>query len=103
MNTVHVGGIPFNRYGHLNDGLFDVVLVNDGYGHGRFNIIKFFIRGIFGIRRKRNAVCVKSNNIEILIKDNLTWDLDGEEGPKGNIRIECLEKYLEIFVPKRKK
>lgn len=103
MNTITVGGIPFNRYGHLNDGLFDVVLVNDGYGHGRFNIIKFFIRGIFGFRRKRNAVYVKSKYIEVDTDDDLTWDIDGERGPKGNIKIECLEKYLKIYVPKRKK
>lgn len=103
MNTITVGGIPFNRYGHLNDGLFDVVLVNDGYGYGRFNIIRYFLRGIFGFRKKRSAVFVRSNNIEIEIKDDLVWDLDGERGPSGNIKIECLEKYLKIFVPKRKK
>lgn len=103
MNTITVGGIPFNRYGHLNDGLFDVVLVNDGYGYGRFNIIRYFLRGIFGFRKKRSAVFVRSNHIDIEIKDDLVWDLDGERGPSGNITIECLEKYLKIFVPKRKK
>ena len=102
MNTITVGGIPFNRYGHLNDGLFDVVLVNDGYGYGRFNILKYFIRGIFGFRKKKNAVCTRSDHIEIEINDGLTWDLDGERGPIGNITIDCLKGYLPIFVPKHR-
>ena len=31
------------------------------------------------------------------------WTVDGEEGPKGTIRIENLHNHLEIFVPFNRK
>ena len=32
VNSINVGGMAFNRYGHLNDGLFDIILVRRGVG-----------------------------------------------------------------------
>lgn len=103
MNTVSVGGMPFNRYGHLNDGKFDIVLINNGAGHGRFNLVIFFILGLLGFRRgKKHSVSIQSDKFYIEVDNDSTWCVDGEEGPKGSITIENLHNHIKIFAPKRK-
>ena len=77
--------------------------VTNGAGHGRLNILRYFLSGIFGFRKKRHAVCLKASKLEVIVNDNLTWDIDGERGPVGNVKIECLHNHLSIFVPKKKK
>lgn len=101
LNTISIGGMPFNRYGHLNDGLFDVVLVNNGPGSGRFNIIKLFINGMLGFKKKP-AVTLKSGKFAVEVDKDAIWCCDGERGPQGNIVIENLHNHLKIFAPKRK-
>ena len=102
MNTISVGGIPFNRYCHLNDGLFDVVLINNGASKGRFNILNYFIKGILGLRNKKNAVTLSASEMRIEIADELNWCVDGEKGPKGSVTIRNLHNHLMIITPKRK-
>lgn len=102
MNTMSVGGMRFNPYGHLNNGSFDVVLINKGPGHGRINIILYFIRGIFGFRKRKYCTFIKSDDINVsLDEEELTWCIDGERGPKGNVHIKCLKNHLSIFAPKK--
>lgn len=101
LNTMSVGGIRFNPYGHLNDGKFDVVLINKGPGHGRFNILFYFIRGIFGLRKKKYCTFIKTNELSVSFsEDVVTWCIDGERGPVGNVNIKCIKNHLSIFVPK---
>lgn len=103
MNTISVGGMPFNRYGHLNDGKFDIVLINNGPAYGRLNIVFFFLLGLLGFRRsKRHSVTIQSNKIFIEVDDESTWCVDGEKGPNGSITIENLHNHIKIFAPKRK-
>ena len=98
LNTMSVGGIRFNPYGHLNDGKFDVVLINKGPGHGRFNIIFYFLRGIFGFRKKKYCTFIKTDELEVSFdEDVVTWCIDGERGMKGDVEIECLKSHLRVI------
>lgn len=97
MNTYSVGGIKFNRKCTLNDGLFDIVLVHNGVGKGRFNIIKFFLAGILGLRKKHSAVTMSAKEIHVEVEESLTWCVDGEEGPKGNVHIKNLHNHIQII------
>lgn len=99
INSISVGGVPINRYGHLNDGLFDIVLVKKGVGNGLLNILKLFT---FGIRIKKitkHFVCLKSSKFSIDVGDDVIWTIDGEAGPKGKVEIENIHNHLQIFVP----
>ena len=102
LNSISVGGLPFNRYGHLNDGLFDVILVNNDKSKGRLNIIKFFISRMLGMRKAKEAIALHASKFRIEIDGEQTWCIDGEEGPKGSVAIENLHSHLTIFAPKRK-
>ena len=95
--------MAFNRYGHLNDGLFDIILVRRGVGSGLINILKLFTFGI-GIRKiTKHFVCLKSANFQIELQENLQWTIDGEAGPFGSVEITNIHNHLQIFVPERQK
>lgn len=102
MNSKSVGGMSFNKYGHLNDGLFDVIFVNNDKTKGRLNIIWTFIYGLLGGRWKKCANLVRSKKFTIEVDNSVTWCVDGEEGPKGTVNIENLKGHLRIYVPKKK-
>jgi diacylglycerol kinase (ATP) len=102
LNSISVGGMPFNRYGHLNDGLFDVILVNNDISNGRLNIIRVFLPSILGKRRKEVAIALHASNFRMEIDGEQTWCIYGEEGPKGSVNIENLHNHLTIYAPKRK-
>ncbi|MDD3191195.1 MAG: diacylglycerol kinase family lipid kinase [Bacilli bacterium] len=102
VNSIQVGGVPFNRYGHLNDGLFDIILVKRGIGNGLINILKLFTFGI-GIKRiTKHFVCLKGSKFDISTDEGVIWCIDGEAGPIGSVHIENIPKHLQIYVPKKK-
>lgn len=103
MNSKSVGGITFNRYGHLNDGTFDIIIIKDDNAKGRFNILQTFIYGLFGRRWKKSAIFLKSSEFTITVPDDITWCVDGQKGPNGEITVKNLKGHLEIFVPRGKK
>lgn len=102
MNSKSVGGICFNKYGHLNDGYFDVILIKEDNVKGRLNILKTFIFGLLGRRHSNYAIFLRSKKFKIEVNEKATWCVDGEEGPKGSIEVENLKGHLEIYAPKNK-
>lgn len=102
LNSISVAGIPFNKGGHLNDGKFDIIAVKKGLHKGLFNIIRFFILGVLKLRRKTVTSHYKSSKFSVEMLDNPIWTIDGEAGPTGNVIIENLHNYLEIYIPTKK-
>lgn len=102
LNSISVGGIPFNKNGHLNDGKFDVLLVKKDLTRGLFNIAKLFIMGLLKIRRKKYVTHVKASSIDIILKNDPIWCVDGEEGPRGSVHIQNLHNHLTIYIPKKR-
>lgn len=103
MNTYSVGGMKFNRDSNLNDGKFDVVMINNGSGKGRFNIIRYFIRGLLGFKKKINAITFSASELTVELDDNFVWVVDGEKGPEGSVRIKNLHNHLTIIAPNKEK
>lgn len=102
LNTKSVGGMRFNRFGHLNDGEFDIVLVKNGTGYGRFNIIGFFIHGLLGFRRNKVYTdSLTSRKFKVEISEDVYWCVDGEKGPKGTIIVENLHEHIKIFAQEK--
>jgi YegS/Rv2252/BmrU family lipid kinase len=101
LNSMSVGGIKFNKKGHLNDGLFDIVIVKNGITKGLFNIIKLFLFGIRQKKEHRHFIYLSSSDITVKITDDIQWCVDGEAGPKGTVRISNLHSHVQILVPKK--
>lgn len=103
LNSISVAGIPFNKNGHLNDGKFDIIVVKKGIYKGVLNIIRLFILGFFRLRRKKITKHYRSSKFTIEVQGQPTWTIDGEKGPIGNVEIENLHNYLQIYIPTNKK
>lgn len=99
LNSVTVGGFKVNKWGHLNDGTFDVILIKNDISKGLFNILKLFI---FGVRKKsdcKHFTYVRSSEFDIKVDSDSQWCLDGEAGPNGSIIIKNLHNHLKIYAP----
>jgi len=99
LNSVRAGGIKFNKKGHLNDGVFDIIAVKYGLFRGMLNLVKTII---FAFRKKKQYRYVgyfSSSEFEVVCDDNITWCVDGEEGPKGSIKVKNLHNHLRIYAP----
>lgn len=103
INSINVGGIKVNKGGHLNDGYFDVVVVKKGRTKGLFNILKLFLYGIGRNKRTGHFLCLKLKDFKIKVGDNVTWCVDGEAGPQGQVHIQNIHSHLKIYSPAIKK
>lgn len=100
LNSKSIGGVVFNKHGHLNDGKFDLMVVKNSRHNGLINIFKMMLSGIFRKNiDKRTVKHIKTSKIHVELQSDVTWCVDGEAGPKGNVYIENLHKHLQIFVP----
>lgn len=108
MNGKSVAGFPVNREGSMQDGVLETVIIKQVNKPNflrkigaYFSLASLFI---FGCRvRKRDIVLLRGGETVIETAENVVWDLDGEEGPLGGVRIAALPKHLRLFTPKNKK
>ncbi|HHX78980.1 MAG TPA: YegS/Rv2252/BmrU family lipid kinase [Acholeplasmataceae bacterium] len=100
LNSKSIGGVVFNKNGHLNDGKFDLMIVKNSRHNGLINIFKMMLSGIFRKNIDQKAVKhIKTSKIHVQLQNDATWCVDGEAGPKGNVYIENLHQHLEIYAP----
>ena len=99
LNSRSVGGVSFNRYGHLNDGYFEIMVIKKGIYRGFFKIIRFFISGLLGLRYKHVVYYSKASHFSIAPATDTQWCIDGEAGPVGKINVSNLHHHFEIFTP----
>lgn len=100
LNSKSIGGVVFNKHGHLNDGKFDLMIVKNSRYNGLINIFKMMLSGIFRKNIDQKAVKhIKTSKIHVQLQNDATWCVDGEAGPKGNVYIENLHQHLEIYAP----
>lgn len=102
LNSISVGGIPFNKNGHLNDGEFDIILAKNDFTKGLHNIIKLFILGRTKKKMTSYFQCIKSSHFKIYVDEHVDWCVDGEKGASGNVEITNLHNHLKIYVPMKK-
>ncbi len=102
LNSISVGGLPFNKNGHLNDGRFDILVVKKGAYKGILNIAKMFILGLLGLKRSHVTYHFKASKFTIETEGEPIWCIDGEAGPTGSVTIENYHDYLEIYIPKKR-
>lgn len=100
LNSKSLGGVVFNKHGHLNDGKFDLMIVRNSRHNGLINIIKMVLTGIFKKNIDQKAVKhIKTSKIHVELQDDAIWCVDGEAGPNGNVYIENLHQHLKIYAP----
>lgn len=99
LNSISVGGIPFNKHGHLNDGKFDIVFVKKIFRKGILSIANTMLLGIGNKKSTKYYEVIKCGNCKIEINNHVSWTIDGEKGIEGNVDIKNLHNHIQIFVP----
>lgn len=89
LNGMNIGGFKVNRYCSINDGKMELFLAK-----------KDFSNGLLPILINRNRVVLQAHEFFIHTDEEMSWCLDGEEGPKGDIHILTHEKMFKIFAKK---
>lgn len=88
LSGKNVGGFPVNsRKSSIHDGKFELYLTKPGIFNGLLHYLFF----------KARTVKIVASEFEIDLQYPLPWDLDGEKGPSGKVKIKALDSGLKIF------
>ena len=87
MNSTHVGGFKINPKSNIYDGKMDVFIARPA-------IFNSLLTYLFFPKRIKHY---QGSNIKVEVHIDDSWDIDGEEGPKGNANIEVLPSHLSIY------
>ncbi len=100
VNSKSVAGIrnlfPNNN---LDDGKFFLLLVQKNHGLSAVELPNIILNGIkdpASLNPKLGYVR-EFSTLNIKMDRPVTWSVDGEEGPVGDIKIEVLNKNIEIY------
>ena len=87
MNSSHVGGFKINPKSDVYDGKMDVFIARPGI----FNsLLRYFIHS-------KKIKHYQGSNIKVEVHIPDSWDIDGEEGPKGDANINVLPSHISIY------
>jgi diacylglycerol kinase (ATP) len=102
-NSTGFGGFKnIFRETKLNDGEFDVTLVPKA----NIKIVGDAITGLVsGLKHDKDMgfIYKSGSNITVECSKDTKWNIDGELGPVGVVKIENIKKAFEIYVPKKTK
>ncbi len=99
-NSKSVGGIrklfPNNR---LDDGKFLIFLVKKDHGLSAIEVPSVLINGINSqdSLSENLAIVREFSNVKIEMEQDITWTVDGEEGPTGNVEISVHKQKIKIY------
>jgi len=97
LNTREVGSFVFNPKAKLNSGKVEVVMIKKGKRSGRFNIVRFMLGRLLGIKR----LPIDSRILDkFKIEVDGTWNMDGEKGPDNRLEFEVLHNKAEVYYKK---
>ena len=108
LNGRSLAGFPVNKAASMQDGMLELVLIKQAKRPNFFQRIgAYFSLAAFmvvGIKVKKKDIDVmRGDHVRIRTSRELVWDLDGEEGPAGDLDVEVLRRRVRLFVPKKKK
>lgn len=108
MNGRSVAGFPINKSGSMKDGQIETVIIKQVKRPNflrrigaLFSVASLFV---FGCKiRKKDVLRLCGDSVSIETNQDVVWDLDGEEGPRGKIEMRVCPSKVRLFVPKNKK
>ncbi len=108
LNGQSVAGFPINKDASMRDGQLETVIIKQVK---RPNVIRrigalFSVASlfVFGCKiKKKDIIYLHGDKVTIETADSVVWDLDGEEGSRGNALVEVCPRRVKLFVSKKKK
>jgi diacylglycerol kinase (ATP) len=94
LNGRNVGGFKVNSYCDISDGKMELYLAKPDW----FN-------GVYHILSRTKTIIISAKEFHIVTDENMSWCLDGEEGPTGEAHIVTHHNLLTIYAknPAKKK
>ncbi|MFA5692342.1 MAG: YegS/Rv2252/BmrU family lipid kinase [Acholeplasmataceae bacterium] len=93
-----LAGFSMKRFtnGHkLNDGLIDIRIFKYRSWLSWLKMIPFYV---FKGRMFKSDFHYKTSEVDILIDQDLSWNIDGEKGPQGNLKLKVINKAITVYV-----
>ena len=108
LNGRSVASFPINRSGSMCDGQLELAVIRQAERPGFFRRIGAYFSlaslFLFGVKiKKKDILYLHGRHITIGTDNGVVWDLDGEEGMRGDIAVEVLPQRMRMFVPQNKK
>ena len=108
LNGRSVASFPINKSASMQDGLLEVAVIRQAEHPGFFRRIGAYFSlasmFLFGVKvKKKDILFLRGERVTIGTEEDVVWDLDGEEGMRGNITVEALPQRMRLFVPEKKK
>lgn len=96
FNGKTAGNFKLASLSEADDGLFDVVVIKEDIVK---NAIQVFLNMAWGegIYDMNGILYFKTSELEIISKEDLPTDIDGEEGPKYPLKLSCQKDGIKIL------
>lgn len=110
MNGRSVASMPVNRGGLLDDGEAEIIIVRADprrkepkvHKHFRFifRVLRMFVRGFRRLKKSNKMYYTyKGSRFSVKVPEDVVWNFDGEEGVRGNIEVNMLNKHVRLIMP----
>lgn len=105
LNSRYVAGMRINKKAKLNDGVVDVVLVENKKDIIKINainkVLSLFINGLNRISHRKGIIYKQLDKFSISTSSETIINLDGEKICSGGIDCEVYKEGITIIVPKK--
>ncbi len=99
FNGRTAGNFPIAHESNIQDGLLDVIIVKGDNFAESIQTAAHFLSGSKG-KYPKGIIHFKTSSLRIEMKKNISFDVDGEQGPKTPLDVRCIPKGLKLIVPK---
>lgn len=98
FNGRTAGNMNIAYHADVADGLLDVIIVK---GNNIVNTIGTILHFASGLETSypRGVVYFKTSSLTITGDNNITLDIDGEQGPNVPVKISCIKGGIQVVVP----
>lgn len=87
----------------LDDGVFDILNVNSKNAAILPEVIKNVATGLKSDLNKNGLLHFETGEIIVKCEKKIKWNLDGELGIVGDVKISCLREHINLILPKSNK
>ena len=108
MNGRSIAGLKVNKHSSMRDGRIELALIrqtkepNFARRMGAYaSLVSLMLMG--GKGRSGHILRLKGSHFLIETDGDVVWDLDGEKGMRGDLRVDVLPGHMKLFVPRKKK
>ncbi len=96
FNGRTAGNLHISYKSQVDDGLLDVIIVKGDLGPN--TILSFFeFARKEHLEKPKGVLYFKTDSLEILSKESIVTDIDGERGPEFPLQIRCLKGALKVL------